>query len=94
MGLTVVSVFNVTIIRQTRIEIRHQGCNVLCRGQPAVNVFAGVQEATGGDGDIAHFVTVEREVEFQLDRLRTRMIFLMQLLYPCVVTSFQDCCKL
>lgn len=30
-----------------------------------MNVLAGVQESTGGDGDVTNFVTVEREIELQ-----------------------------
>lgn len=34
-----------------------------------MNIFTGVEEPAGGDGDVANFVTVKGEVEFQLDCL-------------------------
>ena len=69
---TIVSVLDETVVRQARIEVRHQRRDVLRGGQPAVNVFAGVEEAAGGDGDVADFVAIEREVELQFDGLRER----------------------
>lgn len=35
-----------------------------------MHVVASVQKTAGGDGDVAHVVSVEREIELQLDGLQ------------------------
>lgn len=35
-----------------------------------MHVVASVQKTAGGDGDVAHVVSVEREIELQLDSLQ------------------------
>lgn len=68
-GGAVVLEAHIRVRLQAGVEVGHQRCNVLGGGQPRVHVLAGVQEAAGGNGDIAHRVAVERKVERQLDGL-------------------------
>lgn len=65
----VVEEAHIRVGRQARIEVGHQRRNVLRGGQPRVHVLAGVEEAAGGDGDVANGMTVEGEVEGELDGL-------------------------
>ena len=58
------------MVADSRVEVCHQRRNVLCGCQPLVQKVAHVEEAAGGDGDLAHAVTVERERERRLDRLK------------------------
>lgn len=69
--LTIIGVLDKAVGGERRVEIGHQGGDVLRGCQPTVNVLPGVQKSTRGYRYVTHLVTVERKVEPQLDRLMT-----------------------
>ena len=50
------------------VEVGHERRDVLRGREPGVDVLARVEEAAGGDGDVADLVAIEGEVERQVDR--------------------------
>ena len=63
----VVQVSDLGIVGATGVEVGHEGGDVLRGGQPGVDIVPGVEEAPGGDSDVGHQVTVERELEAEVD---------------------------
>ena len=65
--LAIVQVPDLGVVGGAGIEVSHERGDVLSGGQPGVNVVARVEEAPGGDGDVLHRVTVEWELEAEVD---------------------------
>lgn len=68
--LTIVVVLYEGVVREARVEIRHQGRNELGGGQPRVHVISSVDESPSGHCDVLDQVTVEGKLELETDRLK------------------------
>ena len=65
--LTIVNVSNLGVLVLARVKVGHQWRDVLRGRQPRVDVGPGVEEASGGDGDVGDVVAVEGEAEAERD---------------------------
>ena len=65
---SVVHVLDGRLVAHAGIEVGHQWSNVLRRGQPRVDVVAGVEESASCYRDIAYQVAVEGEIKWQRNR--------------------------
>lgn len=68
--LTVVVLFDQAVISQRSVEIGHKRGDVLGRGQPIVNMLAGVNKTARSHREVSDIVPVEWEVEAQFQRLK------------------------
>ena len=65
--LPVVQVPDLGVVGGAGVEVGHQRGDVLGGRKPGVNIVASVEEASGGDGDVLHGMTIERELEAEVD---------------------------
>ena len=65
--VSVIKISDLGIMSSAGVKVCHERSNVLSSGQPGVDIVSSVEEASRGNGYVLHRVTIEWELEAEVD---------------------------